>query len=141
MGARQQRQKETGMKIKENMMRVLLSDSTAVEFTMGMFAFAQAPRIWGIPQDRVIALFVVFFGAVRLISVVIGHLRLRLIVAYCVTFMWVFFIIFVWLEAPAEYVTGGLASAAINIWIAWRLQTESHMYKKAAPFKREAMNE
>jgi hypothetical protein len=129
------------MKIKENLLRVLLSDSTGVECAMGLFAFAQVPRIWGLPQDRVIAAFVVFFGFVRLCAVVLGRLRLRLIVAYCVTFMWVWFIMFVWLEAPTEYVTGGLASAAINVWIAWRLQTAQHLVTKAAPVKREAMVE
>jgi hypothetical protein len=116
------------MKLKDNLMRVLLSDSTAVEVAMGMFAFSQAPKIWGIPQDRVIASFVVFFGFVRLNAVVFGNLKLRLVVAYCVTFMWVWFITFVWLEAPAEYITGGVASAMINIWIAWRLQTANHLY-------------
>jgi hypothetical protein len=129
--------------IKANMMRVLLSDSTAVEFAMGMFAFAQAPRIWSHPSvDKWLAFFVVSFGVVRLIAVTIGHLRLRLITAYCITFVWVYFILFTWLEAPVEYITGGVASALLNIWIAWRLQTEAHMYQKAAvAVKREEMEE
>jgi hypothetical protein len=119
------------MKIKDNLLRIALLDSAPVEFAMGIYAFAQLPKVWGLPQDRILAGCVVFLGIWRLYAVLEGMLKLRLAVAYVACFVWVYFILFTWMEAPVEYVTGGAASTLINVWIAWRLQTESHLYKTA----------
>jgi hypothetical protein len=127
------------MKIKQNFLRVLLSDSTAVEMAAGFYAFSQLPKAWGLPQDRWNAGIVAALGLIRIYAVLVGRLRLRLIVAYAATFAWLYFVLFTWLEAPTEYVTGGVASAVINIWIAWRLQTLQHMHTKVDTFKREGM--
>jgi small-conductance mechanosensitive channel len=125
-------------KIKENFLRVLLSDSTPVEFIGAIYAIAQSsPKLFGIPQDRVLAWCVVATSALRLYAVLINHLLLRLIASYIITFVWSYFVLFVWLEQPSEMITAGTASVVLNLWVAWRLQTEAHMYKKAASFKQE----
>jgi hypothetical protein len=125
-------------KIKQNFLRVLLSDSTPVEFLGAIYAIAQsAPKLFGIPQDRLLAWFVVIANVIRFYAVLINNLRLRLIVAYVITFIWIYFVMFVYLLSPNEMIPAGVTSIALNVWVAWRLQTESHLYKKAAPFKEE----
>jgi hypothetical protein len=129
--------------IKKNFLRVLLSDSTPVEFIGAIYAIAQSmPKLIGLPQDRLLAWSVVATSALRIYAVLINYLRLRLIASYLITFIWSYFVLFVWLEQPSELITAGTASVVLNIWVAWRLQTEMHMYKKAAvAVKREEMIE
>lgn len=129
-------------KIKQNFLRVMLADSTAVEFAAGIYALSTLPKVWGVPvQDRLTSAAVVLVALLRLHAVLMGNLGLRLTAAYAATFVWIYFIMFSWLEAPAVAITGGIASALINVWIAWRLQTESHLRKKAVTIKREEMIE
>jgi hypothetical protein len=136
-----ERRKET-VKIKDNFMRVLLSDSTSVEFAMGLFALVQMNKAFNTVPDRVLAASVSFFGLLRLFGVLTGVIWLRLVIAYAATFMWIYFIAFVWMEAPVgydvvsrewgiQYVPGGIAAALANIWIAWRLQTQHNLITKA----------
>jgi hypothetical protein len=117
-------------KIKTNIFRIALMDSAPVEVAMGIYGFSQLPKVWGIPQDRFLSGCVVLLGMWRLYAVLTNLLGLRLIVAYAATFVWVYYILFTWMEAPKEYITGGLASTFINVWIAWRLQTEHHLVKR-----------
>lgn len=117
-------------RLKERLLRILYADTLAAEALMGFFAVAQAyPRLIYVPKERVLAACVLSLGVVRIIALITAQLWARLVVAYVATFVWIYFILFVFLEEPGEYLPGAMASTAMNVWVAWRLQTEHHIRK------------
>lgn len=128
------------MNLKENILRVIYADTIGGEFIMGVFAIAQASAKLSVPADRTLASAVIFIGILRIASLLFRRLWMRLAVAYAAVFSWTYFILFVFMDSPSPHMPGGIAAAAANAWVAWRLQTEQHIRKDIAIEKARVAN-
>ena len=111
-------------RFKARLVRILYADTLAAEAVMGISAISIASSRLGVPDDRSLATVVMFLGSLRILALLFGGLWMRLAVSYCVTFSWIYFVMFVFLDDPIPHLQGGIAFALVNGWLAWRLQTE-----------------